>query len=119
MSDVYKVLTISEWDESLKSGLIETSLDEKDGFIHFSSSSQLALTLNLYFKSDTKVMLLQIDEEKLNSPLVYEEAGGDRIGKFPHLYDKLSVQSISKKWELNRNAFELPNEILKYIEDRK
>ena len=48
MSDVYKVLTISEWDESLKSGLIETLLDEKDGFIHFSSSSQLSLTLNLY-----------------------------------------------------------------------
>ena len=119
MSDVYKVLTISEWDESLKSGLIEASLDKKDGFIHFSSSTQLPLTLNLYFKSDTKVMLLQIDEEKLNSPLIYEEAGGDRKGKFPHLYDKLSVQSISKKWELNRNAFELPNEVLKYIEDRK
>ena len=88
-------------------------------FIHFSSSTQLALTLDLYFKSDDKVILLQIDEEKLNSPLVYEEADGNRIGKFPHLYDKLSVQSISKKWELHRNAFELPIEVLKYIEDRK
>ena len=88
MFDLYKVLTISEWDESVKSGLIETSLDNKDGFIHFSSSTQLALTLDLYFKSDDKVILLQIDEEKLDSPLVYEEADGNRIGKFPHLYDK-------------------------------
>jgi uncharacterized protein (DUF952 family) len=119
MFDLYKVLTISEWDESVKSGLIETSLDNKDGFIHFSSSTQLALTLDLYFKADDKVILLQIDKEKLDSPLVYEEADGNRIGKFPHLYDKLSVQSISKKWELHRNAFELPIEVLKYIEDRK
>ena len=33
MFDLYKVLTISEWDESVKSGLIETSLDLKDGFL--------------------------------------------------------------------------------------
>tara|TARA_B100000900_G_scaffold349966_1_gene316318 strand:- start:620 stop:979 length:360 start_codon:yes stop_codon:yes gene_type:complete len=118
MNDLYKVLTISEWNKSVKSGLIETSLDIKDGFIHFSSSIQLALTLDLYFKSVNKVILLQIDENKLNSPLIYEEADGERIGKFPHLYDKLSVQSISKKWELHRNAFQLPSEVLKNIEDR-
>jgi uncharacterized protein (DUF952 family) len=119
MFDLYKVLTIFEWNESVKSGLIETSLDKKDGFIHFSSSSQLALTLDLYFKSDKKVILLQIDDKKLDSPLIYEEADGERKGKFPHLYDKLSVQSVSKKWELHRNAFQLPYEVLKFIEDRK
>ena len=119
MCDLYKVLTIVEWNESVKSGFIETSLDNKDGFIHFSSSTQLALTLDIYFKSDNKVILLQIDENKLDSPLIYEEADGERIGKFPHLYDKLSVQSISKKWELHRNAFQLPSEVLKNIEDRK
>jgi len=119
MCDLYKVLTIFEWNKSVKSGLIETSLDNKDGFIHFSSSTQLALTLDLYFKSDNKVILLQIDEKKLDSPLIYEEANGQRIGKFPHLYDKLSVRSILKKWELHRNAFQLPSEVLKYIEGRK
>ena len=117
MFDLYKVLTISEWDESVKSGLIETSLDNKDGFIHFSSSTQLALTLDLYFKSDDKVILLQIDEEKLDSPLVYEEADGNRIGKFPHLYGKLATKDICKIWNLKRSAFELPIEILKESED--
>ena len=119
MCDLFKVLTIDEWNESVKSGLIKTSLDNKDGFIHFSSSAQLSLTLDLYFKSENTVILLQIDERKLDSPLIYEEADGERIGKFPHLYDKLSVQSISMKWELHRNAFQLPSEVLKYIEDRK
>ena len=70
MCDLYKVLTINEWNESFKSGHIETSLDNKDGFIHLSSSTQLALTLDLYFKSDNKVILLQIDKNKLNSPLI-------------------------------------------------
>ena len=119
MSKIYKILTHTEWEAANKLGYVKTDLDNKDGFIHFSSSTQLALTLDLYFKSDNKVILLQIDENKLDSPLIYEEADGERIGKFPHLYDKLSVQSISKKWELHRNAFQLPSEVLKYIEDRK
>jgi uncharacterized protein (DUF952 family) len=33
--NVYKILTVREWDMAQKSGFINTDLDTKDGFIHF------------------------------------------------------------------------------------
>ena len=33
MNDLYKVLTISEWENAKQNRFIETSLDIKDGFV--------------------------------------------------------------------------------------
>ena len=48
-NEVFKVLTLKEWYQVQASGLIITELDQKDGFIHLSSLSQLNVTLSLYF----------------------------------------------------------------------
>ena len=48
MNDIYKVLTENEWNEACLKGYIDTPLDQEDGFIHFSSARQLALTCLLY-----------------------------------------------------------------------
>ena len=49
MNDVFKILTKEEWSDALKHGYIKTDIDKNDGFIHFSTSKQLAKTLRLYF----------------------------------------------------------------------
>ena len=50
--------------------------------------------------------------------IVFEESDSeDRGGKFPHLYGKLLIEDVCKKWELERNAFELPIEVLKESEN--
>ena len=116
MSDLYKVLTISEWENANENGFIETFLDIEDGFVHLSSSKQLALTLSLYFESESRLILLQIDDSEFGSSLVHEEIEGHRQGKFAHLYNKLSIDQISKKLVIERNSFDIPNEILQQIE---
>ena len=116
MSDLYKVLTISEWENANENGFIETFLDIEDGFVHLSSSNQLALTLSLYFESESRLILLQIDDSEFGSSLVHEEIEGHRQGKFAHLYNKLSINQISKKWIIERNSFDIPVEILQQIE---
>ena len=113
MGNIYKVLTEEEWQLSYSSGYIMTDLDERDGFIHFSSSTQLALTLYLYFKTHDKAVLLKINEKHIKPEIVYEKTKtGGRSGKFPHLYGKLGIEDVSKSWNLERNAFELPEEVL-------
>ena len=110
---IYKVLTEDEWSMASKSNEIITDLDQKDGFIHCSQSDQLALTLHLFFKEQSKLILLQIDSKKFKENLLFEDANlSNRKGKFPHLYGKLNIQNICKSWGINRNAFELPEEIL-------
>ena len=113
MNDIYKILTEDEWDQASKVGYVETALDKEDGFIHFSTSKQLPLTLKLYFKDSKKLILLQVDEEKIQDKIIYEESNSnDRVGKFPHLYDKFNINAVLNKWNITREAFSLPKKIL-------
>ena len=117
MNDVFKILTKEEWSDASKLGYVKTNIDENDGFIHFSTSKQLAKTLHLYFDNIDEVVLLQINEEKIQANLVYEEPdSNNRGGKFPHLYGKLSTKDILNTWNIKRNAFELPLEVLSEAE---
>jgi|TARA_B110000196_G_scaffold303632_1_gene299647 uncharacterized protein (DUF952 family) len=108
---VYKVLTLTEWDEASQMGQIETVLDQQDGFIHLSSATQLNMTLSLYFSKEEKVILLQINESDIAEGLTYEQAD-KRGGEFAHFYGELSTQKISQLWQLDRSAFSLPSEIM-------
>jgi len=113
MNDIYKILTEDEWNQASKIGYVETALDKEDGFIHFSTSKQLPLTLKLYFKDSKKLILLQVDEEKIQDKIIYEESNSnDRVGKFPHLYDKFNMNAVLNKWNITREAFSLPKEVL-------
>jgi len=108
---VYKVLTLTEWDEASQMGQIETVLDQQDGFIHLSSATQLNMTLSLYFSKEEKVILLQINESDIAEGLTYERAD-KRGGEFAHFYGELSTQKISQLWQLDRSAFSLPSEVM-------
>ena len=113
MNDIYKILTEDEWNQAFMIGYIETALDKEDGFIHFSTSKQLPLTLELYFKDSKKLILLQVDEEKIKDKIIYERSNSnDRVGKFPHLYDKFNIDAVLNKWNITREAFSLPKKIL-------
>ena len=117
MKYIYKVLTQDEWEKAYMDGYINTALDDIDGFVHFSLAKQLALTIRSYFDQYATLVLLQIETDKLCDKLVYEESGSnERDGKFPHLYGKLTMEDICKKWVLKRNAFELPINVLKESE---
>ena len=112
--DVYKILTIDQWENASKTGFIVTELDEIDGFIHLSTSGQLALTLSIFFKEHEKLVLLQLNQEEIKDSLVFEDPipEGERSGLFPHLYDDLSINKVSRMWHIEKGAFILPKEIL-------
>ena len=118
MRYIYKVLTEEEWKHATSLGYVTTELDKKDGFIHLSTSKQLALTLHLYFKNYEKVILLEINQDSIKNEIAFEEVkSGSRIGKFPHLYGKLLIQNVKKHWTLKRNSFDLPKKVLEESEE--
>ena len=112
--DLYKVLTLEEWERASKTSFVFTDLDRKDGFIHLSTSSQLSLTLALFFSEHAQVVLLQIDETALKGSLIFENPllPGDRPGLFPHFYGDLLISEVVKHWYIERGAFTLPKEVL-------
>ena len=112
--NVYKILSIREWDEAQQLGYINTDLDKKDGFIHLSNANQLAASLELYFSDHEEVILLLPKMKKIESHLKYEstDAGSKRKGFFAHLYGNLMIEDIEKSWPIKRGAFQLPLYIL-------
>ena len=119
MSKIYKILTDTEWKDANRLGYIKTDLDDKDGFIHCSTAKQLALTLHLYFKEEKSVVLCEIDECDLNrSEYFFEKTLSNNRSEqeFPHIYGKLSIEQISKTWKLEKEAFQIPEDILLELE---
>ena len=108
--NVYKILSIREWDDAQKIGYINTDLDKKDGFIHFSNANQLAASLELYFSDHEEVILLLPCMRKIESNLKYEPTDADskRKGFFAHLYGDLKIEDIEKSLPIERGAFQLP-----------
>jgi len=122
MSKIYKILTDTEWKDANSFGYVKTDLDDKDGFIHCSTAKQLALTLHLYFKEEKSVVLCEIDECDLNrSEYFFEKTLSNNRSEqeFPHIYGKLSIEQISKTWKLEKEAFQIPEDILLELEKRR
>tara|TARA_Y100000766_G_scaffold268000_1_gene263704 strand:- start:75 stop:455 length:381 start_codon:yes stop_codon:yes gene_type:complete len=120
MSKIYKILTDREWKDANRLGYVKTDLDDKDGFIHCSTAKQLALTLHLYFKEEKSVVLCEIDECDLNrSEYFFEKTLSNNRSEqeFPHIYGKLSIEQISKTWDLEKEAFQIPEDILLELEN--
>ena len=119
MSKIYKILTHTEWEASNKLGHVKTELDDRDGFIHCSTAKQLALTLHFYFKKEKSLVLCEIEERNLNrSEYLFEKAVSNNRSEqdFPHIYGKLGIEQISKTWKLEKEAFQIPEDILLELE---
>ena len=68
-----------------------------EGFIHFSTSSQLLSTSNRLFKGRNDLLILEVDPEGLESNLVFENLeGGSEL--FPHLYSALPIENVVRKF---------------------
>ena len=120
-SNLYKILRIHEWEVASLKDQIVTDLDTEDGFIHLSTAAQLAGTLSFYFKESDSVFLLQLDLDKIDGEkLIFEEPyinEGKRKSSFPHLYSELYTNQISNIWNIERGAFNLPDEVILQAEN--
>ena len=91
---VYRVLDLEEWlNFKKKKVFIGNDLDQRSGYIHLSQKDQLRKTIDIYFKKK-KIVILKIRTKNLKQKLLWETS---REGeKFPHLYDKLTLESVVK-----------------------
>ena len=61
---IYKILTREQWDQARQTGMLKGApVDLADGFIHFSTASQLAETARLYFVGMDDLILLGVGDD--------------------------------------------------------
>jgi uncharacterized protein (DUF952 family) len=106
---IYKIFLQIEWNEMLANRYFSGSVDDKrDGFIHLSTSIQLAETLSKHFRDKDSIVVAEVDAEKNSELLKYELSRGGN--KFPHLYGNLELSSIINYWTLSpddKGAYDL------------
>ena len=86
---IYKITPASAWREAERQGVYRGSADDnRDGFIHFSTASQVAETARKHYHGQTGLFLVAVDADALG-PLggahahAREAGGGGPGGTVP------------------------------------
>ena len=90
---IYKILREDEWATLKAQGETHGSpADVADGYIHFSTATQLPGTLAKHYAGETPLHMLACDPESLGDKLIWEPARGGDL--FPHLYRRLTLADM-------------------------
>lgn len=90
---IYKIVPEPLWASAEQSGRFEGApVDLADGFIHFSTASQVRETAARHFKGQAGLLLVAIDADRLGEQLKYEPSRGGNL--FPHLYASLTLDAV-------------------------
>jgi uncharacterized protein (DUF952 family) len=96
---IYHICRENEWVVAEGSGIYAgSSQDHSDGFIHFSSGSQIVGSANKHRAGQDNLILLEVDEYKLGPSLKWEVSRNNE--EFPHLYGELPVAAVTRSFKL-------------------
>ena len=103
VATIYKICPAPAWREAERQGGYRGSADDlRDGFIHFSTSSQIAGTLAKHFAGQAGLFLIAIDAAALGDALKWERSRGGEL--FPHLYGELDLGAVKDVFALHARA---------------
>jgi uncharacterized protein (DUF952 family) len=90
---IYKICGRPLWEEAQRHGLFRgAAVDLRDGFIHFSTVSQVRETAAKYFSGSGDLVLIAVDAQALGEALRWEPSRGGDL--FPHLYGPLPMAAV-------------------------
>jgi uncharacterized protein (DUF952 family) len=100
---IYKICPASAWREAERQGVYQGSADDiRDGFIHFSTASQVAETASKHFFGQTGLFLIAVDADLLGEALRWEPSRNDEL--FPHLYGQLDLGAVTAVLDLRARS---------------
>lgn len=110
---IYKICKKADWADAKIKGFYSGSVhDKRDGFIHFSTATQLPATLAKHYAGETDLVLIGVSTKQFTHTLKYEPARDGDL--FPHLYDNLQMQQCLWEIELvldENGIHKLPKEV--------
>lgn len=99
----YKLVDVEEWRRALdRAEYAGSAVDLADGYIHMSTSSQLAETARRHYAGRHGLLLLTVRLDGLGPALKWEPSRGGEL--FPHLYGPLSTAAVSDERRLSVDA---------------
>ena len=90
---IYHITSLSSWLKALSDNRYETESLYVEGFIHCSPKEKITETAERFYKGGKDLLILCIDESKVESKIVYEDLYGHGYG-FPHIYGMLNLEAV-------------------------
>ena len=112
-SMIYRIAEQSDWQQARKTGHFASVDLQAEGFIHISELHQVLRTANKYYRGRSGLVLLEIDESRLEQPVVREDLTGSG-NCFPHSYVPIPLRAIVRHFDLAEDArggFSLPADL--------
>ena len=96
---IYHVATVAEWEQAQRNGVYTTSTHgvtlEQEGFIHASRADQWEAVLERYYADvEEPLVLLEIDTDLLDVPVVDEAPAAGVTETYPHIYGPLRPTAV-------------------------
>lgn len=92
---IYHMCRADEWRAAQEAGRYAgSSQDRADGFIHFSTASQVVASAAKHRAGQDGLVLLEVDVAMLGTGLRWEVSRGGQL--FPHLYGDLPVAAVTR-----------------------
>jgi uncharacterized protein (DUF952 family) len=104
MTDIaYKLVARAEWEAARATGaFLGSAFDLSDGYIHMSTSAQLAETARKHFAGQSDLLLVEVPLAPLGEALKWEVSRSG--GLFPHLYAPLPLAVTGSERALSVDA---------------
>ena len=107
----YRIASRDDWLHAVATGQFASADLAAEGFIHGSELHQVIRTADKYYRGQTGLVLLEIDEDLLAKPVVREDLSGSGI-MFPHSYAPIPVAAVVRHFdfaERTTGGFALPD----------
>jgi len=88
---IYHIVLPDVW-AAFDAGLYRAKSLETEGFIHCSFADQLDGVVKRYYKGEDRIVILEIDPERLMSRMIKEPSTNNEI--YPHIYGPINRDAI-------------------------
>jgi len=106
---IFHICPRAEWEEAQRAGrYVGSAASLRDGFLHFSTASQIVESAAKHWAGKEDLILLAADEAALGGSVKWEKSRGGAL--FPHVYGPIPLTAVtwSKRLPLGadgRHAF--------------
>lgn len=119
---IYHIASAAAWADAPRYGRYIAPSLESEGFIHCSTRDQVLPVANEFYRGQSDLVLLCLDEEQLQADLVWETPAhpgpaarrhSPKDELFPHLYGELNLDAVDAVFEFREGprGFTLPRDL--------
>ncbi|MBK7316750.1 DUF952 domain-containing protein [Candidatus Villigracilis affinis] len=97
---ILHITSRTEWNEAQTRGEYITPTLQTEGFIHCSTEKQVAHVANAFYRGRNDLVLLNIEEAKLEPKLKWEPPAGppapgiSEFDSFPHIFGPINLTAV-------------------------